>query len=235
MKITKEQIDQLYQFTRQHFVEFYDLQSELVDHLANAIEEKWQENPKITFEEALEIEFKKFGVFGFMDVVEKRQTALGKRYNKIVWHHFKAFFTVPKIILTLFLFLLFFNLIKHLYQFQIVPILFGLLLLLSIPALYKNNRKRKQRNLKTGKIWLLEDIISGYGTFSGIIMLPIQFTNIFITHSKSAPNDSIIFLITLLTVSTYLVSYIMIKTIPSKSESYLKETYPEYELVNSSN
>ena len=83
MKLTPEQIDSLYQFTRQHYVEWHDLQTELVDHLANAIEQQWQENPKISFEDALQIEFKKFGIFGFMDVVEKRQAALNKRYNKI--------------------------------------------------------------------------------------------------------------------------------------------------------
>ena len=83
MKLNTQQIDRLYQFTRQHYVEYYDLQTELVDHLANAIEEQWQENPKITFEEVLQKEFKKFGVFGFMDVVEKRQAAMNKKYNKI--------------------------------------------------------------------------------------------------------------------------------------------------------
>ena len=46
MKLTQQQIDRLYQFTRQHYVEWYDLQTELVDHLANAIEAQWQENPK---------------------------------------------------------------------------------------------------------------------------------------------------------------------------------------------
>ena len=77
MKLTTTQIDRFYQFTRQHYVEWYDLQTELVDHLANSIELQWQDNPKIDFEVALNIEFKKFGVFGFMDVVEKRQAALG--------------------------------------------------------------------------------------------------------------------------------------------------------------
>ena len=98
MKLTTEQIDRLYQFTRQHYVEWYDLQTELVDHLANSIELQWQENPKIDFEDALKIEFKKFGVFGFMDVVEKRQAALGKKYNHLIWKHFKSFFKIPQII-----------------------------------------------------------------------------------------------------------------------------------------
>ncbi len=100
MKLIPEQIDQLYTFTRQHYVEWYDLQSELVDHLANAIETELEENPKLTFDEALSKEFQKFGVFGFMDVIEEKRKSLGKKYNLIIWHHFKAFFRIPKIILT---------------------------------------------------------------------------------------------------------------------------------------
>jgi TorA maturation chaperone TorD len=33
MRLTTSQIDQLFTFTRQHYVEWFDLQSELVDHL----------------------------------------------------------------------------------------------------------------------------------------------------------------------------------------------------------
>lgn len=39
--VTPEQIERLYEFTRGHYVEHCDLQSELVDHLANAIEKRW--------------------------------------------------------------------------------------------------------------------------------------------------------------------------------------------------
>lgn len=100
MKLNKQQINQLYLFTRQHFVEWYDLQSELVDHLANSIEDRWKENPKLTFEEALDLEFKKFGIFGFMDVVDERRRFLSKKYSRIIWKHYKEFFRLPKIILT---------------------------------------------------------------------------------------------------------------------------------------
>jgi SPX domain protein involved in polyphosphate accumulation len=92
MKLNQEQIERLYEFTRQHYVEYYDLQTELVDHLANSIEEQWKENPKLSFETALNIEFKKFGIFGFMDVVEKRQKALSKKYYKLIWKHFIEIF-----------------------------------------------------------------------------------------------------------------------------------------------
>ena len=112
MKLNTSQIDQLFIFTQQHYVEYYDLQSELVDHLANAIEMQLHENPNRSFDEVLNIEFKKFGVFGFMDVVEKRQLALGKKYNGLVWQHFKYFFGIPKIILTIAMTLLLFTFIK---------------------------------------------------------------------------------------------------------------------------
>lgn len=55
MKLNAEQVERLYAFTRQHYVEYYDLQTELVDHLANAIEEQWQKNPKLSFDAALQI------------------------------------------------------------------------------------------------------------------------------------------------------------------------------------
>ena len=46
MKLTETQIENLYKFTRQHYVYHYDVQTELVDHLANDIEEIWLETPK---------------------------------------------------------------------------------------------------------------------------------------------------------------------------------------------
>jgi hypothetical protein len=62
-----------------------------VDHLANAIETQWQ-NQKLSFNEALNKEFKKFGVFGFMDVVEKRQTVLSKKIQLYCLATFQRFF-----------------------------------------------------------------------------------------------------------------------------------------------
>jgi len=44
LKVNQVQIDRLYRFTREHFVKHYDLQTELVDHLSNAIEEVLKKN-----------------------------------------------------------------------------------------------------------------------------------------------------------------------------------------------
>ena len=65
MKLTSQHIDQLYKFTRAHYVEWYDLQTELVDHLANDIENIWEKEPNLSFDQAKNKAFKKFGIFGF--------------------------------------------------------------------------------------------------------------------------------------------------------------------------
>ncbi len=92
MKLTKTQIQQLYTFTQKHYVDWYDVQTELVDHLANGIEEHLELNPNTTFESALNSEFKKFGIMGFNDVIEEKTKALNKHYRKLVWMYFRAFF-----------------------------------------------------------------------------------------------------------------------------------------------
>ncbi|WP_146185045.1 hypothetical protein [Flavobacterium pallidum] len=112
MTLNDQQIQHLYDFTKQHYVEYYDVQSELVDHLANAIEAVMAENPTLTFDHALQAEFRKFGIFGFMDVIESRQAALTKKYHKMVWKHFVTFFKLPKIALSAMAVVLLFYVLK---------------------------------------------------------------------------------------------------------------------------
>ena len=231
MKLTSLQIDHLYQFTRQHYVEWYDLQTELVDHLANAIEEQWQQNPKLTFEDALQIEFKKFGIFGFMDVVEKRQIALGKQYNKLVWNHFKDFFSIPKIIGTLSAIgLLFLIMQRFSFAHIIVITLFMVSSVIFWIEIFRMSKKNKKQAKISGKKWLYKDIIFGFSSFGGFSYLPLQIG--LQLYDKIEINMISSMIISITVVSILLFNYIILKIIPSKAEHYLKKTYPEYELAN---
>lgn len=229
MKITPEQIERLYQFTRQHYVEWYDLQTELVDHLANAIEQQWYENPNVHFEEALQTEFKKFGVFGFMDVVEKRQAALNNKYNKIIWGHFKDFFSVPKIIITFSLIGSLFLMLKNFKYAELISttLIFGVIITFWIGLLIQK-RKSKKQTKESGKKWLLKDIIFGYSTFAGLSYLPLQL--IINVDFENIGNLKAL-VISSITIFLYLIEYIMLFEIPSKAGKYLEETYPEYNFV----
>ena len=229
MKVTAEQIERLYQFTRQHYVEYYDLQTELVDHLANAVENQWQQNPKLSFEEALQLEFKKFGVFGFMDVVNKRKGVLNRKYNKLVWNELKTFFRLPKIIATLAAIGIVFYLLKLFQQdVLIVQMTFVVLVFSFFVGILWLSQKNKRNQKKTGKKWLLKEIIFGYGSFTGLMNLPIQIA----LHIKGENySDWALLLVSFLLIIMALGEYIVLILIPSKAEGYLRETYPEYELI----
>ncbi|UMB59784.1 hypothetical protein MHL31_11935 [Lutibacter sp. A80] len=229
MKLTSEQIQELYKFTRQHYVEHYDMQTELVDHLANDIEQIWQEKPSLSFEEARTISFKKFGVFGFMDVYGARQGALSKKYMKILWLHAKEWFRLPKIIATITFFYFFYRgLIQYGDTFALsvlaVVVVFGLvkhILLL---------KKVKKRQKLSGKKWLLEDIIFR-GLFLGGGMLGVNLFNIINIASPDVYNVYwAIFYAAIFTIMVVYV-YISVVVLPKKAEELLIETYPEYKIV----
>jgi hypothetical protein len=232
MKLTTQQIDHLFTFTRQHYVEWYDLQSELVDHLANAIETQWQENPKLSFDQALNIEFKKFGVFGFMDVVEKRQAVLGKKYNGLVWQHFKDFFGIPKIVLTIAMTLVLFSILKvGIYSEWIFIGLYITLSGLAFYKLIKDSFLKKKKKQTAEKKWLFEEIIHQYGGFAVIIFFPFNIFVRILNHADDfLGNDYYILGLSFFLVLFSLVLFIVFIVIPSKAEDYLLATYPEYKL-----
>lgn len=234
MQLTAPQIDQLYTFTQQHYVEYYDLQTELVDHLANAIEAKMQEQPSRTFDENLHTEFKKFGVFGFMEIIEKRKAALHKKYNGLVWQHFKDFFNFPKLLLTVLLTLAVFTLFKITNHKEIV--LFGIFVALfgfSIYKMIQSRRQQQQNSKQSNKKWLMEEIINQYGNFSVIVFVPFNLiTQVYTNVQNIFANDFYIWGLSIIVVLSSFFVFIIFKIIPSKTEAYLIATYPEYKLLS---
>lgn len=223
-KLNAEQIERLYLFTRQHFVEYYDLQTELVDHLANAIETKWAVQPDLDFETALQQEFKKFGVFGFMDVVEKRQAALTKRYYKLLWQYFKEFFGLPKIVLTIACIAITYQMLM--FEPVLYTIILFIVLLLSAVKLFQLNRQYKKKVRQTGQKWLLEELIFRCGGTGIYLYVAVQALRL--GGESASPLYMAILSIFLVLLALY--DYIVLFVIPAKAEEHLKATYPEYNL-----
>jgi len=148
-RITTQQIDQLFEFTKKHLVEHYDVQVELVDHLANAIEDQWKENPHISFEDALNKEYKSFGVFGFSGLVEQKQAALERHYWKLIKHGLIDFVSIPKVILTGMLFYVLFQFFKNPTELKEI-IWFGLKIALLVFTfvmwIYQTRQLKKTKN-----------------------------------------------------------------------------------------
>ncbi len=228
-ELTPQQIKELYEFTRAHYVEYYDVQTELVDHLANDIESIMNTDLNISFEGAKELAFKKFGVFGFMDVVNERQKALGKKYRNILWSFAREWFQLPKIFVSLFLIFVFYKVLS-------IPaskgIVLSIYILLLFPILLKGmilQKKFKKRFKITGKKWMLEEYIykTGFSNF-GLFYSLIVNIQIYDFLNETVFQRS---LIAGLSVSFLVISYLILQVIPSKSEKLLEENYPEYKIV----
>ncbi|MGB5700547.1 hypothetical protein [Muriicola sp.] len=229
MKLTQEHIQQLYKFTKAHFVEHYDLQTELVDHLANGIEEQIKLHPKLTFQEALNIEFKKFGVFGFHDVIRDKTKAMEKRYLKILFQFLKDYFKLPKIFMSLILTALVFTLITLLpegYKGYFIAVTFLFFMVIALVKSLQNKKGLKKKNSK----WLLEDMIMNHTNSLAFLNLGLQICiNPFILESLAEyPIGSL--LVSFFLVFLMLLFYIMVYIIPPMTEDLLIKTYPEYKM-----
>lgn len=187
MKLTKFQIQQLYTFTQKHYVDWYDVQTELVDHLANGIESHLEQNPNTTFESALNSEFKKFGIMGFSNVIEEKTKALNTHYRKLVWNYFLDFFKLPKIILTLFLVCIYFEL------FQLMPnknwiVIPTCAILFIAPTVFFINRTKQIRRTEyhTNKKWLFDSISLQLGGLVHVLNIGL-YSGVFLSQSVVGP------------------------------------------------
>jgi len=232
MELTKNQIDELYKFTRKHYVYHYDVQSELVDHLANDIENIWQETPNLSFEQARNKSFKKFGIFGFMDVVEKKQSQMTKKYYKIIFKFAKEWFRLPKIVLTLAMIYGFYKLQNVESSYTIYLIIFFIVISAQLIGVFINSRKLNKKYLESGKKWMFEDIISinGLGNTALLIFyvfdFPFRTSGDFLLMGEFRK-----FLSAFLITFVVLLGYITLVVVPKKAQQLLQEMYPQYKLV----
>ena len=230
MKITENQIEELYLFTRKHFVEWYDVQTELVDHLANGIEAQWEVSPNLTFEECLNNEFKKFGVFGFSDVVEQKTNALSKYYIKEVFKYLKAYFKLPKIILTLSSVWILFKIMQVIdnKDYFVIPVILIVLGLVIIYAIKES--KRLNKNYKaTGRKWLFESITGQFG--GAIHFLNIGIYAPLFSHSNEEWTLTSQFIFSFCVVLYVLFFYVALKIVSPKLKEKLSKEHPEYNLI----
>lgn len=176
-ELTEEQVAQLFAFTRKHYVEYYDVQVELVDHLASSIETEWEKNPEISFDSALNNVFSGFGIFGFSDVVESKATAVWK-YQRELWKQtFIKQFKWPNLLKSISIWIILYVLLT-IFPVKIIAIITALLIIpLSLYFLIKEQQYLKKYSIK--KLILTSQRFI-YLSFSYIPWYLLQFFGSFI-------------------------------------------------------
>lgn len=231
MKLTESQIQQLYTFTQKHYVDWYDVQTELVDHLANGIEAQWETNSNFPFEDALQLEFKKFGIFGFTDVIEEKTKVLNKRYRNIVWGYFKDFFKLPKIIMTLFLIWCYYNvlLFDEIRNFILITTII-LLTIIPFRHFYLEIKYVKHLQKETSKKWLFDATLLQLGGLSGVFNISAYGSLIYQLQDIPSKTVALVIISTIIVIFS-LVLYISIYIVSPQLRKNMAKQHPDYKFV----
>jgi hypothetical protein len=178
-KLSPEQIDYLFTFVEQQDVKYYDVQIELVDYLASAIEKLWETNPELPFEEAVYMVGEQFnieagfhatsdsllppitgthfsGESGFEAIKEAKENELRRKYDRLQWKYIQKFFRLPKILLTIAVTMMIFFIFKFSENDDVVCwIIQGLFLVSLIIYWMVFNPRKFKLEIKPGMSFLL--------------------------------------------------------------------------------
>jgi len=152
MELTKEQLLQIDNYVFVSGIKYYDVRIEIVDHFANILEQKLNENPDLDFKKEIENIHRNFSNIGFSKLLEEKTKTVQNQFYKNSLTHLITFFKFPKIIVSGTLFYLLFLIMNSFENkedffsyisyscFAIVMVLFFSLFI---------NRKQKEIFLKT--------------------------------------------------------------------------------------
>ncbi len=112
--LTDNQIETLYRFCKKHYIHFYEVQAELVDHLANAIEARMAADPGLSFERALAQAYDAFGGYkGLQAVQQEKEKQVRKQNWKLKKSLFLDYFKLPRLAFTAMVFALIFTILTY--------------------------------------------------------------------------------------------------------------------------
>ncbi|MFT3933886.1 MAG: hypothetical protein QM726_09750 [Chitinophagaceae bacterium] len=214
-------------------VKYYDLQLEVIDHMATVIEDVQQKAPSINFKEALELANSQFKKSDFSLMIKSKKYQLQKKVSRLIEKEFISFFTVPKIILTAVLYLSAWvfthNLTAYIQKNELIGVIgFGLLM---IPFFYysiryrreiKSLREDRDINLLCLKIRSKYEIIA----IASVLLVNVVFNIVvpmFDVHFKKSPTFTFILILFLVTLE---LLYIAILHVRFAFNNKMRDEYP---------
>lgn len=169
MELSHLQIKSLFEFTENNGVHFYDVQVELVDHLAAKIEADMASDGTLTFPEALNRAFNSFGINGFEDVLQEKKKFVIAQRKKVILDEVKQWFTFQRLTLILTV-----GLTTYFLWTVFDPLVRMCIIWAGSLILFIYQFKTMSKNKLTKRILLFEDNAFGY-LFLLVTICPILF------------------------------------------------------------
>lgn len=232
--LTPDQIQAIFDFTSKKYIKYYDVQLELVDHIANKIEELQVGDPKLSFDQALQQVYKSFGIFGFTKVQENKMHQLQKEWSSRMLSYYYRYFKLPKLLLTLLLSLGFFMYYHILSIFQLDHLVFSLTLL-CIPAIFAliGLQKVKKRRIRSERKYLV--IQSFYSALSstsviGSFLFPCYLQVFDFSAAQSIYSLNILIFISLFTALVSINLYAAVYVFPYWLDEEINTKYAHLDI-----
>lgn len=228
--VTQQETDELFKACKNYGVFFYDVQIEIVDHLASMIEKQWNENPELEFEQAKKQAILSFGKSNFTAFARTMEKEVNRKYNRLHWQYFIHFYKWPKLLLTLALTLGLYTLFEISGRTETIVLCYSGLVLIGF-LFYLIFISRKFRfSGKHGKTFLLESRQSiNYSIIIFLIQLPnltrivIDSLNLEFTENKFI-HAGLSFFMVLLSILLYAHMFPLAR----KIKEHITEQFPEF-------
>ena len=230
-QLTQYETNRLFHFCHQHFVYHYDVQIELVDHLASSIENQWEKDPELSFEKALYSSFKGFGITGFSKVKTEKEKALRKKYNRILWKYLLEFYRLPKIIMTFAFTIVLFTLLKTIDNTLWVLMPYFVALTIAIIYYYfKIIPKHYKIETKPGKSFMLLNQLKQVQLAAVFaVQIPIHSFNLW--HSigqEIIKSNTGLLLVSFLIITLTIMLYGQLMYVPKKIKEHFMVQFAEF-------
>jgi len=103
MELNTSQIEYLFEFVESKNVKYYDVQHEIVDHLASSIESLMANDENITFEQALDKTYNKYPITGFAVYTLELEKSVSIFWMRKIFSTITSGYGLPLILLLLML------------------------------------------------------------------------------------------------------------------------------------
>ena len=190
MKLTTEQIEYVSYYVKSFDIKYYELQVELTDHMVTSMEEFWEQNPELSFEQVKENTFKKFTKPELKAIEKKRKQILVEEYNKQQRKMVGTYLKFPKIMSCILLVIISFKVSFYFANpSKYLVALFLSSYILAIPMLYYFHKNRKIN----GKRFLAIETLHPYLTLIGVPQLGMCLINPFKEEINQYPAVVLVF------------------------------------------